>query len=128
MHQMAPVTLTEPGFVGQSLRNVTVPEGRDVVLSCTVKHLDGHKVRIHPILWPSLKTRRPFLSPAAVEEQHNHDDAVETNKGHKVFQYLSSATQNSCVHAININFKMGVSHCVLATTSFWPSTLVCGMS
>ena len=46
MHQMAPVTLTEPGFVGQSLRNVTVPEGRDVVLSCTVKHLDGHKVRI----------------------------------------------------------------------------------
>ena len=74
------------------------------------------------------KTRRPFLSPAAVEEQHNHDDAVETNKGHKVFQYLSSATQNSCVHAININFKMGVSHCVLATTSFWPSTLVCGMS
>jgi len=44
MHQMAPVTLTEPGFVGQSLRNVTVPEGRDVVLSCTVKHLDGHKV------------------------------------------------------------------------------------
>ena len=83
-----------------------------------------------PILCPFLKTLRSFpSSAAAVEEQHNHDaDAAETNKSHKVFQYLSSATQNSCVHAININFKMGVSHCVLATTSFWPSTLVCGMS
>jgi hypothetical protein len=37
------VTLSEPGFVG-TLKNVTVPEGREVVLSCTVKNLDGHKV------------------------------------------------------------------------------------
>jgi len=35
---------TEPGFVG-TLKNVTVPEGRDVVLSCSVKNLDGHKVK-----------------------------------------------------------------------------------
>jgi len=34
----------EPSFVGSSLKNITVPEGRDVVLSCTVKNLDGHKV------------------------------------------------------------------------------------
>ena len=34
----------EPSFVGTSLKNITVPEGRDVVLSCTVKNLDGHKV------------------------------------------------------------------------------------
>jgi hypothetical protein len=37
------VTLSEPGFVG-TLKNVTVPEGREVVLSCSVKNLDGHKV------------------------------------------------------------------------------------
>ena len=30
--------------MGSSLKNITVPEGRDVVLSCTVKNLDGHKV------------------------------------------------------------------------------------
>lgn len=34
----------EPGFVGSSLKNVTVPEGRDIILSCTVKNLDEHKV------------------------------------------------------------------------------------
>ena len=34
----------EPGFVGSSLKNITVPEGRDVILSCTVKNLDEHKV------------------------------------------------------------------------------------
>ena len=34
----------EPNFVGTTLKNITVPEGRDVVLSCTVKNLDGHKV------------------------------------------------------------------------------------
>jgi hypothetical protein len=34
----------EPGIVGSSLKNITVPEGRDVVLSCTVKNLNGHKV------------------------------------------------------------------------------------
>ena len=33
----------EPGFIGH-LKNVTVPEGRDVTLSCTVKNLQGHKV------------------------------------------------------------------------------------
>lgn len=36
---------TEPGFVG-TLKNVTVPEGRDVALSCSVKNLDGHKVKL----------------------------------------------------------------------------------
>ena len=39
-------SLAEPGFVRETLANVTVPEGRDVVLSCTVKNLDGHKVII----------------------------------------------------------------------------------
>ncbi|XP_040566697.1 limbic system-associated membrane protein isoform X2 [Lepeophtheirus salmonis] len=34
----------EPGFVGSTVKNVTVPEGRDVLLSCTVKNLEGHKV------------------------------------------------------------------------------------
>ena len=34
----------EPGFVGSSLKNITVPEGRDVILSCTVKNLGEHKV------------------------------------------------------------------------------------
>ncbi len=34
---------SEPGFVS-NLRNVTVPEGRDVTLSCTVKNLGEHKV------------------------------------------------------------------------------------
>ena len=43
MHLQIPV-LGEPGFVGNTLKNVTVPEGRDVTLSCTVKNLDGHKV------------------------------------------------------------------------------------
>ena len=38
-------SLSEPGFVRETLKNVTVPEGRDVLLSCTVKNLDGHKVR-----------------------------------------------------------------------------------
>ena len=37
-------SLSEPGFVRETLKNVTVPEGRDVLLSCTVKNLDGHKV------------------------------------------------------------------------------------
>lgn len=36
--------LAEPGFIG-NLKNVTVPEGRDVVLTCVVKNLEGHKVR-----------------------------------------------------------------------------------
>ena len=40
-------TLSEPGFVRETLKNVTVPEGRDVLLSCTVKNLDGHKVKMH---------------------------------------------------------------------------------
>lgn len=35
--------LPDPGFVGH-LRNVTVPEGRDVALVCTVKNLGAHKV------------------------------------------------------------------------------------
>ena len=39
-------SLSEPGFVRETLKNVTVPEGRDVLLSCTVKNLDGHKVRM----------------------------------------------------------------------------------
>ena len=38
-------SLGEPGFVRETLKNVTVPEGRDVLLSCTVKNLDSHKVR-----------------------------------------------------------------------------------
>jgi hypothetical protein len=38
-------SLAEPGFVRETLKNVTVPEGRNVLLSCTVKNLDGHKVR-----------------------------------------------------------------------------------
>ena len=38
------MTLSEPGFVGTS-KNVTVPEGREVVLSCTVKNFEGHKVK-----------------------------------------------------------------------------------
>ncbi len=37
---------SEPGFVS-NLRNVTVPEGRDVTLSCTVKNLQEHKVGSH---------------------------------------------------------------------------------
>ena len=37
-------SLSEPGFVHETLKNVTVPKGRDVILSCTVKNLDGHKV------------------------------------------------------------------------------------
>ena len=37
-------SLGEPGFVRETLKNVTVPEGRDVLLSCTVKNLDSHKV------------------------------------------------------------------------------------
>ena len=40
-------SLSEPGFVRETLKNVTVPEGRDVLLSCTVKNLDGHKVRMN---------------------------------------------------------------------------------
>ena len=32
-----------PDFIG-GVRNVTVPEGRDVVLSCTVVRLGSHKV------------------------------------------------------------------------------------
>ena len=36
----------EPGFIGNNPRNVTVPEGRDVKLQCTVKNLRGHRVRI----------------------------------------------------------------------------------
>lgn len=36
--------IPEPSFVGAALKNITVPEGRDVVLSCTVKNLQGHKV------------------------------------------------------------------------------------
>ncbi|XP_059080787.1 limbic system-associated membrane protein-like isoform X2 [Tigriopus californicus] len=35
--------LAEPGFIG-NLKNVTVPEGRDVMLTCTVKNLESHKV------------------------------------------------------------------------------------
>jgi len=34
----------EPSFVGSTLKNITVAEGHDVVLSCTVKNLDGHEV------------------------------------------------------------------------------------
>ena len=33
-----------PSFVDPFLKNITVSEGQDVVLSCTVKDLDGHKV------------------------------------------------------------------------------------
>ncbi len=40
----APGLHPEPGFVS-NLRNVTVPEGRDVTLSCIVKNLQEHKVR-----------------------------------------------------------------------------------
>ena len=40
-------SLSEPGFVRETLKNVTVPEGRDVLLSCTVKNLDGHKVSLY---------------------------------------------------------------------------------
>ena len=40
-------SLSEPGFVREMIKNVTVPEGRDVLLSCTVKNLDGHKVRMN---------------------------------------------------------------------------------
>jgi hypothetical protein len=36
---------SEPSFIGH-LKNVTVPEGRDVTLSCTVKNLEGHKVTV----------------------------------------------------------------------------------
>ena len=35
--------LSEPGILGTS-KNITVPEGGEVVLSCTVKNLEGHKV------------------------------------------------------------------------------------
>ena len=40
-------SLSEPGFVRETLNNVTVSEGRDVLLSCTVKNLGGHKVRMN---------------------------------------------------------------------------------
>lgn len=33
-----------PDFIG-GVKNVTVPEGRDVILSCTVVRLGTHKVR-----------------------------------------------------------------------------------
>ena len=35
-----------PDFIG-GVKNVTVPEGRDVILSCTVVRLGTHKVRRH---------------------------------------------------------------------------------
>ena len=41
---------SEPGFVS-NLRNVTVPEGRDVTLSCTVKNLQEHKVGFHKMIY-----------------------------------------------------------------------------
>lgn len=34
----------EPEFIGP-MSNVTVPAGRDAVLSCSVANLGGHKVR-----------------------------------------------------------------------------------
>ena len=40
-------SLSEPGFVRETLNNVTVPEGRDALLSCTVENLDNHKVRMN---------------------------------------------------------------------------------
>ena len=34
----------EPDFIS-GVKNVTVPEGRDVTLSCSVRNLGSHKVR-----------------------------------------------------------------------------------
>ena len=44
--QLDPPLQLEPDFTGPPLENQTVPEGRDVMLSCTVKNLQKHKASV----------------------------------------------------------------------------------
>ena len=61
-------SLSEPGFVRETLKNVTVPEGRDVLLSCTVKNLDGHKVRMNFHLQITIY----FIASVIVEKMYKY--------------------------------------------------------
>jgi hypothetical protein len=47
----------EPDFLS-GVKNVTVPEGRDVTLSCSVKNLGSHKV---PVLLTELPCCTSYL-------------------------------------------------------------------
>ena len=72
-----PPVLTEPGFVGTTLKNVTVPEGRDVVLSCTVKNLDGHKVSEMKVFFKKKSPHQYQLILGVTKEGRGRED---TNK------------------------------------------------
>ena len=54
-----------PDFIG-GVKNVTVPEGRDVILSCTVVRLGTHKVQGAPKK-TNVDIKRAFFSGKSIE-------------------------------------------------------------
>ena len=54
-----------PDFIG-GVKNVTVPEGRDVILSCTVVRLGTHKVQGAPKI-TNVDIKRAFFSGKSIK-------------------------------------------------------------